>query len=74
MKRLFDHEKLEVYQLSLSFIAWLEPVLERLRSEIRANARGVRREPQFASPARYAILSLGSTVMIRCPILVSQSK
>ena len=30
MSRLFDHEKLEVYQASLSFIAWLEPVLQRL--------------------------------------------
>ena len=25
MQRLFDHEKLEVYQACLSFIAWLEP-------------------------------------------------
>ena len=30
MSRLFDHEKLEVYQASLSFIVWLEPVLQRL--------------------------------------------
>jgi four helix bundle protein len=29
MQRLFDHEKLEVYQASLSFIAWLEPVLQK---------------------------------------------
>jgi four helix bundle protein len=30
MNRLFDHEKLEVYQVSLSFIGWLDPVLQRL--------------------------------------------
>jgi len=28
--RLLDHEKLEVYQTSLSFIVWLEPILRRL--------------------------------------------
>ena len=26
----FDHEKLEVYQESLRFISWLEPLLQRL--------------------------------------------
>jgi four helix bundle protein len=26
-KPLFDHEKLEVYQLSLAFIAWCEPIM-----------------------------------------------
>ena len=26
MNRRFDHEKLEVYQESLAFIAWLEPL------------------------------------------------
>ncbi|MHC1765363.1 MAG: four helix bundle protein [Verrucomicrobiia bacterium] len=30
MRHQFDHEKLEVYQASLSFVGWLEPVLERL--------------------------------------------
>jgi four helix bundle protein len=30
MSRQFDHEKLEVYQKSLAFIAWLEPILQRL--------------------------------------------
>jgi four helix bundle protein len=30
MNRQFDHEKLEVYQAALSFIAWLEPVLQEL--------------------------------------------
>ena len=32
--QLFDHEKLEVYQASLAFVAWLEPMLVGL---IRAN-------------------------------------
>ena len=30
MNRRFDHEKLEVYQASLAFIAWLEPILQKL--------------------------------------------
>jgi four helix bundle protein len=30
MKLLFDHEKLDVYQEALAFIAWLEPLMERL--------------------------------------------
>lgn len=30
MHRMFDHEKLEVYQHSLKFIGWLEPLLEKL--------------------------------------------
>ena len=28
MNRLFDHEKLEVFQESLAFVAWLEPILQ----------------------------------------------
>jgi hypothetical protein len=33
MNRCFDHEKLEVYQASLAFVAWLAaPGKERLRS------------------------------------------
>src|SRR5262245_28558887 len=34
MRTMFDHEKLEVYQESLRFIAWLEPILERLPKSI----------------------------------------
>jgi four helix bundle protein len=34
MNSLFDHEKLEVHQESLRFIAWLEPFLERLPKPI----------------------------------------
>src|ERR1051326_1913713 len=30
MQRLFDHEKLEVYQASLALIVWLEPILQKL--------------------------------------------
>ena len=30
MPRPIDHEKLQVYQASLSFIAWLEPLLQKL--------------------------------------------
>ena len=32
--RRLDHEKLEVYQASLVFIAWLEPILQRLSKSI----------------------------------------
>lgn len=30
MPRQLDHEKLEVYQAALAFIAWLEPILSKL--------------------------------------------
>ena len=30
MNRLFDHEKLGVYRAALSFIEWLEPLLQKL--------------------------------------------
>jgi four helix bundle protein len=30
MQRQLDHEKLEVYQSALAFIAWLEPILSQL--------------------------------------------
>jgi four helix bundle protein len=30
MNYLFDHEKLEVYRASLAFVAWLEPILQKL--------------------------------------------
>jgi four helix bundle protein len=34
MNRRFDHEKLEVYQASLAFIVWLEPVLQKLPNSL----------------------------------------
>jgi four helix bundle protein len=34
MNRPFDHEKLEVYQESLAFVAWLEPLLQKLPKSI----------------------------------------
>jgi four helix bundle protein len=30
MNRLFDHEKPEVYRESLAFVAWLEPLMQKL--------------------------------------------
>lgn len=30
MQPLFDHEKLRVYQTAITFVAWAEPILERL--------------------------------------------
>lgn len=34
MNRRFDHEKLEVYQASLTFIVWLEPILQELSKSL----------------------------------------
>jgi four helix bundle protein len=34
MNRRFDHEKLEVYKESLAFVAWLEPLLQKLPASI----------------------------------------
>src|SRR5208283_944405 len=34
MNRLFDHEKLEVYQETLAFVTWLEPLLQKLPKTI----------------------------------------
>ena len=34
MNRLFDHEKLEVYQQSLAFVDWLEPLLQKLPKSV----------------------------------------
>ncbi|HEV7926983.1 MAG TPA: four helix bundle protein [Verrucomicrobiae bacterium] len=34
MNPLFDHEKLEVYRESLAFVAWLEPLLQKLPKTI----------------------------------------
>ena len=31
MRTYFDHEKLEVYQLELAFIAWLTPLLVKVK-------------------------------------------
>ncbi len=36
MPPLFDHEKLEVYQDSLAFIAWLEPFLQKMPRTLAA--------------------------------------
>jgi len=30
MKPLFDHEKLRVYQAAITFVAWAEPILDRV--------------------------------------------
>jgi four helix bundle protein len=34
MNCLFDHEKLQVYQESLAFVAWLEPIMQKLPKTI----------------------------------------
>lgn len=30
MSKVFDHEKLQVYQASIEFLVWLEKILERI--------------------------------------------
>jgi hypothetical protein len=30
MSPIFDHEKLQAYQQSLAFVAWVEPILQKL--------------------------------------------
>ena len=37
MNPVFDHEKLQVYQESLAFVAWLEPILQKLPKTIAVN-------------------------------------
>ncbi len=39
-KHRFDHERLDVYQLELQFIAWVTPLIE----EVKAQARSLVRE------------------------------
>jgi four helix bundle protein len=34
MNRVFDHEKLEVYQEALAFVAWVEPLLQELPKSV----------------------------------------
>jgi len=34
MNHYFDHEKLQVYQESLAFVVWLEPILQKLPKTI----------------------------------------
>lgn len=36
MKSQFDHEKLRAYQDALQFVAWVDPILERLHGKIAA--------------------------------------
>ena len=37
MNRLFDHEKLQVYQQSVAFVAWLEPLLQKIPKRIASH-------------------------------------
>jgi four helix bundle protein len=46
---LFDHEKLDVYQLQLKFIAWLTLLLEEISKNAPGKTREVRDEIERAS-------------------------
>ena len=39
MPPAFDHEKLRVYQQSIAFVAWSEPILERLAKTLAAQSQ-----------------------------------
>jgi four helix bundle protein len=41
MQTQFDHEKLDVYQVELSFIAWVTPLLEEVKGAVNARTREV---------------------------------
>jgi four helix bundle protein len=41
MNALFDHEKLDVYQLELRFIAWVTPLLEEAKAKNRVKTAEV---------------------------------
>jgi len=49
MEATFDHEKLDVYQLELSFIAWVTPLLRDIRNEAGVETREVRDQLDRAS-------------------------
>jgi len=65
---IFDHEKLDVYQVELSFIAWSSVLL----SEIRAAGEGLYREvcdqldravsPRCSTPLKVTANARGSSV------------
>jgi four helix bundle protein len=38
-KYIFDHEKLDVYQLELKFIAWVTPLIEEVKASSGAKVR-----------------------------------
>ncbi len=42
MSRLFDHEDLRVYQASIDFVAWLEPLCSEIERKVSAHDHLVR--------------------------------
>ena len=39
---MFDHEKLDVYQLQLKFVGWVSPLLEEMQQQASGKTREVR--------------------------------
>jgi len=77
MNRLFDHEKLEVYQESLAFVAWLEPLLQKLPKSVavrdqldRGSASIVRNlaegNGKFTSPDRCRFFDISRGSALAC--------
>lgn len=46
---MFDHEKLDVYQLALRFLEWLTPLLEEAKEEGGSKATAIRKHLDEAS-------------------------
>jgi four helix bundle protein len=49
LRSMFDHEKLQVYQLQLEFLRWLTPVLEQAQQSHAGQTAEVRRQLDRAS-------------------------
>ncbi|MGA2864147.1 MAG: four helix bundle protein [Verrucomicrobiota bacterium] len=89
MNRLFDHEKLEVYQQSLAFVAWLEPLLQKLPKSVavrdqsdRASSSSVLNlaegNGKFTSPDRGRFFDISRGSALECAaaldVLASQGR
>jgi len=77
MNSMFDHEKLQVYQDSLAFISWLEPILRKLPKSIavldqldRASTSIVLNlaegNGKFTSPDRCRFFDIGRGSALEC--------
>ncbi len=89
MTPLFDHEKLEVYQESLAFLVWLEPLLQKLPPSLSARDRLDRAgtwislniaegEGRFAGPDRCRFFEISRGSALECAaaldVLVAQGR
>jgi formate dehydrogenase maturation protein FdhE len=66
-KYRFDHEKLDVYQLELQFIAWVTPLIEEVKASAGSKVREVCNHLDRASLSAllYRIVSMLSKLINR---------